>query len=330
MDRRELFNRVGALGTIAIVAGSSPAGDYPETRSQGWVYNPQAVAVEVANLARQSKPTTYAATAAGQSVDDAPDDVFGWLFVEKVSGKPYINKDQRQVGDCVGFGTTTAIEAVEAAEIVTGDAETYTAYAEEVTYGGSRIEIGKGAIGRGDGSVGVWAAKFATLYGMVPKGQYTTYDLTTYSEATARKFGSVGVPADLEDVARKYPVKSFTQVKSADEAWSAIGNLNFIAVCSNIGYVGTRNSDGIIKARGTWGHCMCILGRAVINGAEYFFIQNSWGPKGMTGPIGYGDHPSGGFWASYADVNRMLAQGDSWTFSGATGFARKTIDWENF
>ena len=290
----------------------------------GWIRDDAAVAQELKTLSAEGLPATFSETQVWQAADDAPDDVFGWLFVERASGKPYFNKNQKSVGSCVSFGTNTTVEAVEAAEITQGDLEDWTSYVEEVTYGGSRVEIGGGTI-RGDGSVGAWAARFLKQYGLVPRGKYGNYDLTAYDESTCRSFGRNGVPSELEDVARKFPVKSYVQVSNAEECWKSVGNLNFVAVCSDVGFEGSRDSDGIIRARGSWGHCMAIIGRAVINGKRYFFIQNSW--ERMPGPIGYGNHPIGGFWAAYETVDSMLRQNDSWSFAGVSGFTKKTIDW---
>ena len=49
---------------------------------------------------------------------ELPKEVFGWKYVEKLTGKPTPLKDQNPTGSCVGFGTVNAIEKTEAAEIV--------------------------------------------------------------------------------------------------------------------------------------------------------------------------------------------------------------------
>jgi hypothetical protein len=44
--------------------------------------------------------------------------------------------------------------------------------------------------------------------------------------------------------------------------------------------------------------------------------------------VGWGNPNPDGFWAESNVIDRMLRQGDSWTFSGVTGFPRRKLpDW---
>lgn len=289
----------------------------------GWVDKPDEVLVALDELHKDKQPICFAATPAYESTDDAPTDIFMWEYFPD-----WVNPNQGSVGSCVGFGTTMAVEATEASEIkVKKDPETFTRYNREVTYGGSRVEIGGGTI-RGDGSVGVWAAKFVTKWGVVPLGVYGSYDLTKYDERRCRDFGRNGVPSELETVAKKFPVAAYTQVSTFEEAWKAIGNLNAIAVSSDVGFETERDSNGVRRPRGTWNHCMAFMGRSSINGKRHLFCMNSWDERDI-GPVGYGNHPTGGWWVTEEAANRMLSQGDSWAFSGALGFPKKTINWSD-
>lgn len=293
----------------------------------GWLRDPVAVEKFQYELLDAGEPHVFGDTPVMDDAQaDVPDDIFGWRYITDLAG--WIDENQLQVGSCVGFGTSMAVEGVEGAEIrVNGDLETFTRYSREVTYGGSRVEIGQGRI-RGDGSVGAWAAKFVTQYGMVPRQVIGAYDLREYSEGRCRDFGRIGVPDELEVVARQFPVQATTLVENVEQAWKAIGNLNFIAICSDIGFDSNRDKDGICRIAGSWGHCMCVLGRAIINGVRCYFIQNSWGARN-NGPIGYGNHPAGGFWVTESSLQRILSQGDSWAFSGAKGFPVKKINWKD-
>jgi hypothetical protein len=73
---------------------------------------------------------------------------------------------------------------------------------------------------------------------------------------------------------------------------------------------------------------MAVIGRAIIKGKRHFYIQNSWGVYNR-GPVGYGQHPAGGFWVTEDTLGRILSQGDSWAFSGAKGFPAKKINWKD-
>jgi hypothetical protein len=155
---------------------------------------------------------------------------------------------------CVSFGTATAIEHLMCVEIANGDPEQYKDLAQEVIYGGSRVEVGGGRIG-GDGSVGAWAAEFVKKWGVVARGVYGQYDLSRYSESTCRSFGSRGVPDELEALAKKTPVQAITKVTSFDEACKALLQGYPIAICSNQGFTMQRDAEGFCRASGSWAHC---------------------------------------------------------------------------
>lgn len=299
----------------------------PHSFGHGWVPDPDAVAEVVAAMPPAQR--VFAQTPAGQVTDPLPKSVYGWKAYVQLFGQPPPIKNQGKVGSCVGFGNTTAVERTLAAEIVRrkGTKEEWSRYAEEATYGGSRVEIGKGKI-RGDGSVGAWAAQWVTQYGMVPRKQYPSTDLSQYDETRCRAWGSSGVPAEFETVAKQFPVKSFTQVKSWSEAKTALAQDYYIGICSNQGFTMQRDSRGVCKAQGTWGHCMCLDGYYVdTDGKEYGHITNSWGGEAMTGPVGWGEPNPDGFWADSNTVDRMAKQGDTWAYSGVTGFPARKVHW---
>lgn len=289
---------------------------------QGWVCDPDAVQAVAATLPVK----VFADTPAGQ-VEELPPFVYGWKHFEKLYVRPPPIKDQGQVGSCVSFGTNTAVERTLAAELVQrkGGASEWSRFTEEATYGGSRVEIGGGRIS-GDGSVGAWAAQFVTKYGMVPRQVYPEADLTTYSESRAREWGRTGVPPAFEAVSRKFPVKAFVQVKTWDDVKKAAASGYFTAICSNQGFASKRDANGVARASGSWAHCMACDGYHTEGGKEYGHIVNSWGTTWITGPVGWGNPNADGFWAESSVIDRMVKQGDSWAFSGVTGFPARKLD----
>ena len=301
--------------------------DEPDIRhvgAQGWVREPE----EVARVVAANKVKSFAATPAGAvSEADLPAHVYLWEAHRKATGHDPENKNQGGVGSCVSFGTNTAIERTMVAEIAAGGPFQFKRIAEEVTYGGSRVEIGKGRI-RGDGSVGAWAAKFVQQYGVVSREPHGKYDLTEYDEARCRSWGRAGVPNDLEPIAREHPVKEIAPVANWSEAKHALASGYGIAVCSDQGFSMRRDSRGVAAPRGSWAHCMALDGYHVdADGREYGHIENSWGPTAHTGPTGWGNPPSSGFWAEAKVIDGMLRQGDSWAFSAVAGFPARRIDW---
>jgi hypothetical protein len=292
--------------------------------SFGWVPDP----AEVKSVAEKLRYKSFRETPAWKEAGDLPDSVFMWKAFGKMpgfEGKLPPAKNQGSIGSCVSFGTNNAISMTLAVEIaLQGLNYEYKDFAEEVTYGGSRVQIGGGKI-RGDGSNGSWAAQFVQKYGIVARDKYGPYDLTVYSVQTCKQFGDKGCPKDLEPVAQKNPVKDITQVTTWMQAKTALAQGYGIAVCSNQGFQGKRDANGIKKASGSWAHCMALWGYATISGQEVGYIQNSWGEE--DGPVGPGEPNKAGFWADAKTIEQMLKAGDSWAFSAAVGFPSRKIDW---
>lgn len=316
----------------------------PEGLGFGWVNDPDAVSAAVALM-----PTKiFASTPAGQD-QPLPDHVYLWKAYEFIHGRPVPLKDQNPTGSCVGFGTTTAIERSQGSELAsriktgTGDASEYAEFSEEITYAGSRVEANGGSCPirktrdnpHGDGSNGGWAALWATgktpskVGGMLPKAKYGAIDLTSYSAARARDWNYKGVPDQLEPECAKYKVADSVRIVRWPDAKKALANGYGIAVCSNIGFQGQRNANGVARPGPEWGHCMCLDGYHITpDGKEYGHIENSWAKTGYHhGPVGWGEPTESGFWAEASVIDKMLAQGDSWAYSGVKGFPRQELDW---
>jgi hypothetical protein len=294
-------------------ADSPDAGTDPP-RAFGWIDDPDAVRETVAVM----RCVRFCETPAFASPDEGPEDVFLWDACRAATGDVLPARDQKSVGCCVGFAAASAVEYLMCVQIAGDSGEGYRDLAAEIIYAGSRVEIGGGRV-RGDGSVGAWAARFVSEYGVVPRGAFGRLDLRTYDERRCRELGRLGVPDDLEPLAKKHPVRGVAQVKTWDECRAAIRNGYPVMVCSRQGFGLERDADGFCPARGTWYHAMAIVG---VRGGERpgAFLLNSWGPNAHSGPRFPPDAPVGGFWAEAAVVDRMLGQGDSWAFSRVAGF----------
>ena len=295
----------------------------PPTPSFGWVRDD--VAVEQVSQGLRFK--VFTDTPAGQADKPLPAAVYLWEAYRKIdpAGPPV--KNQGPVGSCVSFGTNNAILRSMACDIVYNRrAFEIKDIAEEVTYAGSRVEIGGGKI-RGDGSVGAWAAQFVQKFGIVSREKHGAYDLSKYDTARCRSWGNSGVPNDLEAVAKEHPVAEITKVRNWAEAKKALAQGYGIAVCSDQGFSMTRNANGVARASGSWAHCMCLDGYHTDGAKEYGHIENSWGGSAFSGPVGWGNPSPAGFWADSSVVDRMLKAGDSWAFSGVKGFPARDSDW---
>lgn len=308
---------------------------------QGWVNDPLAVQTAMAQIGTdQGMPPVFGLIARGPL--DATDDnkaVFMWEAEQKVLGKTLSAWDQGSVGACVSFGWGRGVQDLILTQIVTaqaGAAEVWPGQqvATEPIYGGSRVEIGGNRI-RGDGSVGAWAAQWVTKYGILFRQKYDGVDLSAYSQTLTRQWGSKGVPAALEVVAKEHPVKTVALVTTSAELWAAIGNGYPVPVCSNVGFEGKPPANGIMEPRGEWGHCMLFRGRFTdpVKG-KCFVVQNSWGDY-LHGRLTVTDKdrgkvelPEGCFAVRATVAEMMLAQKDSFAISGFKGFPKQNvIDW---
>src|SRR5205085_3314192 len=235
---------LAAVGAVLALTGGErkspgPAESPPEPpRAFGWVRDPAAVAECVAEL----NCGAFRETEAFAAVYAGPDDVFLWDAARKVTGDVLPARDQKSVGSCVGFATASAVEHLMCVQIALGADEEYRDLAQEVIYGGSRVEVGGGHV-RGDGSTGAWAAKWVTDYGVVPRGIFGKYDLRAYDEGRCRDYGARGVPDVLEQMARQHPVKSASNVRTWDECKAAVRNGYPVAVCSSQGFTMQRDAD---------------------------------------------------------------------------------------
>lgn len=291
----------------------------------GWVKDQE----EVKKVAAFLPFKVFSETPAGIADDPLPQSVYMWHAYRKIYNKGPPSRNQGSVGSCVSFGTNTAIERTMAVDIALKGANyEYKDIAHEVTYAGSRVEVGGGRIS-GDGSIGAWAAKFVKEWGVVAREKHLDgkYDLTSYDMARCRAWGRSGVPNDLEPIAREHPVKEITLVKTWAEAKKALASGYGIAICSGVGFEGNRDANGVKVRRGSWAHCMALDGYHTEGGKEYGHIENSWGERPNEGPVGWGDPPTSGFWVSSATIQQMLNEEDSWAFSTVVGFPSQKLDW---
>ena len=224
-----LFVSLAALGLVRRPTS--------EPLAFGWVPDRD----EVRAVSSTFPQPDFDATPAYRDIYAGPDDVFLWDASRKVLGRLIPPRDQGSVGSCVAFGTASAIEHLLCVQAAKGANEEYRDLAQEIIYGGSRVEIGGGRI-RGDGSVGAWAAKFVVDFGVLPRGTFGRFDLRAYDVPRCREFGRTGVPNELEPEVRQHPVKAVSNVKAWDEARAAIRNGYPVIVCSNQGFRATRDA----------------------------------------------------------------------------------------
>jgi hypothetical protein len=238
-------------------AARQPVAFDPSRPHFGRVEDEKFVAREVDRVLGYLPHPIFGATAFPIRDSGAGKVVLLYKFLEAQCGGVFPIHTQT-IGDCESHGWSLAIDLVKATQIQAGAREEFTGQtATEIIYAGSRVEIGKGQCGTQDGSVGAWAAQFAHDYGTLIRAKYPSLDLTTYSGTLAQKLGRprVGVPDDLEPLAREHPVKTTSLISIYEEARDAIANGYAIAVSSTIGFQMRRDQDGFARPEGKWPHC---------------------------------------------------------------------------
>jgi hypothetical protein len=275
----------------------------------------------------------FADTPAGKIAHGDIPDTFLWEAVRKAAGKSspwYSNINQQSVGCCVGCGWKHSADVCLAVQVLTKGGE-WNPLSAEVIYGNARVDIGKGQIS-GDGATGYWAREAVASEGVAVMKKYAGGDLSTFDPMRARQYGSRGVPKDIRTAAAEHPVKATALVNSWADVQRSISQGYPVAVCSDQGFEnsngspGTRDAQGFCKARGTWPHCMAIIG---VRGGNRpgAFILNSWGDDAHKGPTFPADAPVAGFWVDSAIIDRMVKQGDSFALADMAGFEARNLDW---
>jgi len=292
-------------------------------KPQGWVNDPAAVEAIVAGL-----PRPVFGLAAHKLKDSGSGKVtLLYAYTRKLLGKDLVKN--QTIGDCVSQAGSGCVESLAGIEIVLlgENEEHHGEIATELGYGGSRIEIGRGAL-RGDGSIGAWHAKFLQQYGAIFRGKFEvngrTYDFSTYSGPKARELGSrgVGVPDDLEPLLRKHQVRTVSLVQSYEEVRDAIHNGYPVSLCSNRGFDDRRgrDSEGFARPSGTWNHAMYADAVDDAHGRPGCLVRNSWSRNHMAGTPKRHDQPDGSFWVDADVIDYMARQNDSFAHSGYNGY----------
>jgi hypothetical protein len=255
-----------------------------------------------------------------------------WDYSKQIEAK--VPNYRQEIGDCVSFGWACGVNYLQCVQIALSQQSEFHEAFQPYIYGTSRIQIGKGRLGSGDGSIGAWAAKAVQTYGVLAAD---ADEVPSYAGSVARQWGSRGPPEQFLTLGKKTLVKTVSPVKSSDDVRDAICNGYPVPICSNAGFGSISKSHDRQVGRWTtsWAHCMCLIaydgsddGRKAGNGEPVYFCQNSWGPTAHPQPLQ--GEPPGGFWVRESDVDKIARQGDSYAISSFDGFPAQDIDFHFF
>jgi hypothetical protein len=253
----------------------------------GWTYQPQAIEAVRSEFAAEGLPVSFA--------DGRPDlKDYHKQFVKssiceselKLFGK-FLDSWTQARGTCVSQGTGRACQFANFAAIVKGVvAGDPLQIAAEPIYGGSRVNIGGGQLGGGDGSIGAWAARYVHKYGVHCKGVYGRFDLSNANEMVGVNWGMPrqGVPAEvLNDPKVRKGIRAY-ECETIEQVWDALCADSACALCCNTLFSGRRDSNGCLRPSGSGGHCTGLVDYVVAkNGEPITIYQQSWGNGAISG-----------------------------------------------
>ena len=292
----------------------------------------------------------FADTEAGKAEEaffaDVPE-AFLWKASEKGASRPIRVINQGQYGTCVGCASAKGLEMRLAMQSLLrrGPPQSVPEINVAYVYAVGRIDGNGGklppTLRGGDGSFGGAAVRGMQSAGSLDAAVHGSFDLTKYDGALCRKWGDVGPPKELRDIAKPNKLATFAQVKSTAELKKALLQGYPVLTCSQIGFDNptgakpNRDKDGFLREYSTWAHAMLFVGYRE-SPRPSFCVWNSWGEDWCTGPVGYGDCPKWCFWVDVPTAARMVGEGrsqiyqDTWAIAGVDGFRKKKLvpsDW---
>ena len=236
--------------------------------------------------------------------------------------------DEQGIGDCVSHGCEKAVRQTYAAAIAAGlPFEWKGEFSTEAIYVLSRIEIGRGAIGRDDGSTGAWGAEAVKQFGVLLRQKYPGFDVSDYNSRLAKELGmpKKGLPDELEPVAKEHPVTDFTMLGNFTEVGEAMSNGKAVSFASDQGFSNKRDSKGFAATiREKWYHQMAGI-LCIVDGPDPGIgIDNSW-PPWITGPKAFDDMPEGSFMARPEVIDRMCKVGEAIAYTSLEGWPAQAM-----
>jgi hypothetical protein len=324
ISRREALILAGGL-----IAGVKPA--FAAVRGQrrdfGWLNDP---ALHREWIKGQSRP--YYADFAGEITGSGKGkQVLLWPYLEKVMGKKYYPSIQ-DIGDCTSHATAMGVNILTAVQILMhGRPERWVAMAAtEPIHAGARVEIGGSKIpSRRDGACVSWACDWVQQYGVLLRQKYGAIDLTEYNAQLARQWGSrgVGVPSQLEAIAKEHPVKMAKLTTCWSEARDLVANGYPVVIGSDVGFNSQSDGDGFLSPGPTWWHALLLAGIDDKSKRPGGLILNWWPPSWTSGPKHKLGTPASAFWADADVIDQMLGKEDSFALSNYVGYKRQPLNY---
>jgi hypothetical protein len=230
--------------------------------------------------------------------------------------------------NCVSFGAKNASEYLQFFPIANGTRYVFTNIFPPYLWGCGRVFVGNNELGTEDGSMGVWQAKAVMQYGVVASN---TPGVPPYSNEAAYKWGNYpGPDPSFITIGKEHLVKSAALVQTWQDVMTALTNGYPVTIASDVGFDMEQQRDGFMHYTTHWSHQMCIIGADDGDGQNvepHAAILNSWGDVfGQIKDFRTGENwPVGTLRVRKADIETILAAGDSFAYSSMEGFPAQDL-----
>lgn len=265
--------------------------------------------------------------------------VFVWSGISNVSGQDFVGDvyclevegdhsfvaNGYAVHNCVSWGAKHAVEYLQCCDIlIRGESEKFRPVFSPYYYGTGRVYVGKGQMGNQDGSLGSWMAAAVKKYGTLWANES---GVPPYSGAVAKAYGDPRPENDLDkwlNTAKPFLVKDTVNISTFDQLCDEIASGRAVTIASGVGFRMTPGRDGYHEMSGSWPHQMCIYGY----GPDYALICNSWGDvHGKLKDFHENDDlPIGTIRARKKAVERIISEGETFSFTNVEGFPEQDLD----
>lgn len=247
-----------------------------------------------------------------------------WQYARKLDAGAFT--EAQTTSDCVSHGSRNARDITRAVEILLKrEPESwFKRGATEPTYGAR----GHGGPGMSPGR----ASKFERDVGFLARHDYGSVDLSKYNGSIGDRWGSRGVPQEVQDLCKENRVGVISVVNSMSALQDALFN-GYAAHSGQYAAWAPAPNDKHIHprtARG-WNHDMCIGGYDDTKEFWPFrvwFIINSWGawnqkPKGW--PADYPEWVPGMIVTDDAGFEVCVSSGDCWVYGSIDGYPAQRL-----
>lgn len=199
---------------------------------------------------------------------------FLWQYLQAIDKAAYTERQTEP--DCTSHCSRNARDTSRAVEIlVKGEPEDfYKRGATEPTYGA-----------RGHGGAGMSparAAKFENETGFLVRKDYGIVDLSVYKGSIGARWGSGGVPQEVQSLCKQNKVGLIRQIRSVQDAKDALFNGYALSSGQYAAWAAQPNDKHVHRRVSPgWSHAMATVGFDDTKSFwpfTVFFIVNSWGP----------------------------------------------------